>query len=261
MFDYHLHSSLSFDSVEMPQAMAQAAVKAGLKEICFTDHYDHGFLPEDQHNLFTVADYEKAYGTVKQSGLSIRRGVECSLTTWNQALLDEFLAQYPFDFVIGSVHFADGYDPYVPEYWQGKTMRQGFETYLEQTLKCVQLHRNFDVLGHINYVCKSPNSPTHEPLLYADYRDICDEIMKILAQRGKGMEINTSGVDRAGVFLPGKEFLQRFKELGGEIVTIGSDAHDASRVGQYAKEALEILRDVFGYVCTFEGRKAVFHKL
>jgi len=261
MFDYHMHSTVSFDATGTAEEMARAAADRGLREICFTDHYDHGFLPEDQHNLFTMEAYQTAYGALNQEGLVIRRGVECSLTTWNTAHLTDFLTKNTFDFVIGSVHFAHGYDPYVPEYWRGKTMRQGFEVYLEQTLACVKLHRNFDVLGHLNYVCKSPNSPTHEPLLYADYREICDEIMKTLAANGKGMEINTSGVDRAGVFLPGKEFLQRFKALGGEIVTVGSDAHDAARVGQYAEEALEILKDVFDHVCTFENRKPVFHKL
>ena len=75
------------------------------------------------------------------------------------------------------------------------------------------------------------------------------------------MEINTSGVDRVGDFLPSKAFLKRFKELGGEIVTVGSDAHDPSRVGQYTAEALEILKEIFGYVCTFERRKPIYHKL
>ena len=85
--------------------------------------------------------------------------------------------------------------------------------------------------------------------------------MKTVIAKGKGMEINTSGVDRVGDFLPSAPFLKRYKELGGEIVTVGSDAHDPSRVGQYAKEALDILKDVFGYVCTFENRKPIFHKL
>lgn len=75
------------------------------------------------------------------------------------------------------------------------------------------------------------------------------------------MEINTSGVDRVGDFLPSLDFMKRFHELGGEIVTVSSDAHDASRVGQYISGALDIAKDVFGYVCTFEKRKAVFHKL
>ena len=125
----------------------------------------------------------------------------------------------------------------------------------------MKLHDNFDVLGHLNYVCKSSYNPTHEPLRYEDYRDIADEIMGILAKKGKGMEINTSGVDRVGDFLPSRDFLESFRRQGGEIVTLGSDAHDPSRVGQYADEALAILKEVFGYVCTFENRKPVFHRL
>ena len=74
------------------------------------------------------------------------------------------------------------------------------------------------------------------------------------------MEVNTSGMDRVGEFLPSKAFLKRFRELGGEIVTVGSDAHNADRVGQYTKEAIEMVKDIFGYVCTFENRKPIFHK-
>ena len=85
--------------------------------------------------------------------------------------------------------------------------------------------------------------------------------MKILVKKGMGMEINTSGVDKTGDFLPPATFLRRFKELGGEIVTIGSDAHTPDRVGQYSKEGLEILKDIFGYVCTFNERTPTFHKL
>ena len=75
------------------------------------------------------------------------------------------------------------------------------------------------------------------------------------------MEINTSGVDRVGAFLPSLEFVKRFKDLGGEIITVGSDAHDDMRVGQYIPQALEIAKEVFGYVCTFEHRKVKYHKL
>ena len=75
------------------------------------------------------------------------------------------------------------------------------------------------------------------------------------------MEMNTSGVDRCGGFLPTADYFRRFKELGGEIVTVGSDSHRCDRVGQYTFEACEILRDIFGYVCTFQDRKPIFHKL
>ena len=167
----------------------------------------------------------------------------------------------PLDFVIGSVHYIGGYDPYEKEYWDGISVKQGFAMYLEGVLKRVKLHDGYDVLGHINYVCKSPNNPTGEPLKYKDFSDIIDEIFKTVISRGKGIEINTSGYDRVREFLPSLEYLLRFKELGGEIVTVGSDAHTTDRVGQYTKEACKMISDVFGYVCTFENRKPIFHKI
>ena len=261
MFDFHLHSRLSFDSTAAPRDMVGAAEDAGLREICFTDHYDFNTDPKAAPNIFTAEQYLAEYGSLSSQHLLVRRGLEFGMTTWNCPQMNEILSQLELDFVIGSIHFAEGYDPYEPEYWIGKTVRQGFELYLEQSLACVRVHDRYDVLGHLNYVCKSPNSPTHEPLLYEDYADICDEIMKTVISKGKGMEINTSGVDRMGDFLPSATFLKRYKELGGEIVTVGSDAHAPDRVGQYSQAALEILKDIFGYVCTFENRKPIFHKL
>ena len=128
-------------------------------------------------------------------------------------------------------------------------------------MKCVQIHDDFDVLGHLTYVCKSVHNPSHAPVLYEKHREITDAILEVLVKKGKGMEINTSGVDRCGDFLPTEEFFRRFKELGGEIVTVGSDAHTADRVGQYSVRACEMMKDIFGYVCTFENREPIFHKL
>ena len=96
---------------------------------------------------------------------------------------------------------------------------------------------------------------------FEEHREIIDEILKILVSKGKGMEINTSGVDRCGDFLPFDVYFRRFKELGGEIVTVGSDDHTASRVGQYSDRACALLKDIFGYICTFANRKPSFHKI
>ncbi len=261
MFDYHLHSKVSFDSTAEPSDILRAAETAGLREICFTDHYDYNSDPAVAPDLFTVEQYAQAYDGLVSDKVLIRRGVEFGLTTWNRAELESLLAARPFDFVIGSVHYVGGYDPYHEKYWEGKTQQIAFLDYLNHSLECVKVHDGFDVLGHLNYVCKSEHNPSHKAFAYHEYADVCDEIMKILVEKGKGMEINTSGVDRCGDFLPAAAFLKRFKELGGEIVTVGSDAHDGSRVGQHAGKALEILKDVFGYVCTFEGRKPIYHKL
>lgn len=261
MFDFHLHSSVSFDSKGNAQDMVKKAEELALKEMCFTDHYDFNDDPAKQHDIFTLESYRNAYDGLSSETVKIRRGVEFGLTHWNEKELNELLAAYPFDFVIGSVHFTGGFDPYYPEFWTVNGLEEGFEKYLLQTLKCVKYHKNFDVLGHLNYVCKSEHNPTKQPLYYKDYSDICDEIMKTLTENGKGMEINTSGKDRVGEFLPSYEFLKRFRELGGEIITVGSDSHDDTRVGQYIGDALEIVKDIFGYVCTFENRKPIYHKL
>lgn len=261
MFDYHLHSSVSFDSECDAKKIVEAAEFNGLKEICFTDHYDFNDDPQKQHDIFDIEQYRRVYDNISSSKVDIRRGVEFGLTPWNQNELKKLTSQCSFDFVIGSVHFTGGYDPYYEEFWTHNGLEQGFEKYLLQTLECVKQHRDFDVLGHINYACKSAYNPTKKPLRYKDYSDICDEIMKKLAQNGKGMEINTSGMDRVGEFLPSYDYIKRFKELGGEIITVGSDSHDATRVGQYINEALDIAKDVFGYACTFENRRVKYNKL
>ena len=261
MFDYHMHSKISFDSQSEPADMVAAAERAGLKEICFTDHFDYYDEPRELAGPFDLDEYIRAYDTLSSDSLKIRRGIEFGLTCWNKDELTRLSAGYDFDFVIGSVHYLGDQDPYLKEYWEGKTVEKAFEEYVLKVLECVRTNADFDVLGHINYVCKSPNNPTHAPLHYADFSDIFDEIMKTLVQNGKGMEINTSGVDRCGIFLPTRDFIKRFRELGGEIITVGSDSHVPENVGKYIDGALDIAREVFGYVCTFEQRKPIFHKL
>lgn len=261
MFDYHMHSSLSFDSEADALEMALTAKERGLKEICFTDHLDYCRTPYWPNMQFQIADYNRIYDALTVPGLKIRKGVETGLTTWNRKELEDFLSQRPFDFVLGSVHFAQDIDPYEERFWEGRSVREGFRVYLEEMLEVVKLHDNYDVLGHLTYACKSPHNPTREVIRFEDFHEITDEIMKVIIAGGKGMEINTSGVDSVGVFLPTADYLRRFKELGGEIVTVGSDAHNTARVGQYTDRALTILKEIFGYVCTFENRTPIFHKL
>ena len=261
MFDYHMHSTVSFDGHDSGLAMAVAAKAAGLKEICFTDHIDHDCDAEGQSMVFDHGVYSAEYDNLEVDGLLIRRGVEYGLKPYNKETMQKDLQLRNFDFVLGSVHFVNEQDIYYKEFWQDKTVEQAVQLFLEETLKCVQHHDDYDVLGHLSYICKARAHPDPKPLYLKDHREIVDEILKILVQKGKGMEINTSGVDRCGDFLPREEFFRRFKELGGEIVTIGSDAHNTQRVGQYAGQACEMMKDIFGYVCTFEGRKPIFHKL
>jgi len=261
MFDYHMHSRVSFDGHDTGLALASAARERGLKEICFTDHIDYDPLGKMGSMAFDTAAYNAEYDHLELPGLKIRRGMEFGIDRHNVAQFKQDLTRRHFDFVLGSIHFVDDLDVYYEEFWSGKTVFQAERRCLEETLTCVQLHEDFDVLAHLTYISKTHCHPAPRPLPYEEHQEIVDEILTMLARKGKGLEMNTSGVDRCGGFLPTADFFRRFKELGGEIITIGSDSHRCDRVGQYSFQACEILKDIFGYVCTFEDRKPIFHKL
>lgn len=261
MFDFHMHTTVSYDGRSTAQEMLAAANATGLQEICFTDHLDYDPLNSEHKMTFDTVDYNLAYDCLAHSSVKVRRGIEFGMLTDNADTLKKDLSRRHFDFVIGSVHFVNGYDIYLPEFWETMTIESAEMAFFEQTLKCVQAHDSYDVLGHLTYISKARSNPFKRPVQYRAYHELLDEILRTIAQKGKGIEINTSGMDIAGVYLPTADYLVRFRELGGQIVTVGSDAHDTSRVGQYCYDACKLVQEIFGYVCTFEDRIPVFHKI
>lgn len=260
MYDFHIHSRVSFDGHDTGEALARAALDAGLEEICFTDHIDYDPRGTMGDMAFDTAAYNAEYDALGISGLKIRRGMEFGMTRDNVSQFRKDLKRREFDFVLGSIHFVDELDVYFEPFWEGKTIWQAEHRCLEETLACVQLHSDFDVLAHLTYIGKTMAHPSPRPVPYEAHRELIDEILRVLAAKGKGLELNTSGLDRCGGFLPTADYFRRFRELGGEIVTVGSDAHRTDRVGQYSQEACELLKSIFGYVCTFEGRTPIFHR-
>lgn len=260
MFDYHIHTTVSYDGHGSPKEMALAARAAGLQEICFTDHLDYRRELPPEEWAYLVEDYNAAYEALEVPGLTIRYGTEVGLTPWNVEMVARDLALRQYDFVLGSLHFIDDEDPYSPPYWVEKSVDTAEQEYFDELYRCVKLHNDFDVLGHITYMGKVAAHPARRPVELARYRDCVAEIMKVLIDKGKGIEVNTSGIDRLGCFLPDKAYLQLFRDLGGEIVTVGSDSHDIGRVGQYCREAVAMVQEIFGHVCVFQGRKPMFYK-
>lgn len=261
MFDYHMHSRVSVDSTAEPEEMLKTAVAKGLKEVCFTDHLDYDPLAAADKYVFDTEDYNATYDALDIPGLKIRKGMEFGMLPDNSDTMKKDLQRRSFDFVIGSVHVVDQLDIYFPPFWQDKTVDQAEQQYLEEMLACVQAHDGFDVLGHLTYISKVGANPLKRPVCYDRYRQIVDEIFKELIRKDKGIEVNTSGVAACGLVLPHDVYLRRFKELGGKIVTVGSDAHTAQRVGEHCDEVCDMLKEIFGYVCTFEKRQPIFHRL
>lgn len=261
MFDYHMHSDVSEDGRSSGFEMAERAAQMGLREICFTDHIDDIPDPNKADWTFETADFNAAYDHLSIDGLRIRKGIEFGLLQYNRDRLTAELQRRPFDFVIGSIHFAQNVDVYDAVFWEGRSPEETVKEFLKETLNCVRIHDDFDVLGHLTVLGKVRYTPNNRPMAYSDNADIVDEIFRVLIQKGKGLEVNTSGLTRCGAFLPTADYLHRFKELGGEIVTVGSDAHSHHRVGQGCFDACTMVNHIFGHVCTFADRKPIFHKL
>ena len=263
--DYHIHTIFSGDCSTEPDVLAAAAITKGMNTICITDHQDFGYIEDDV--LFEL-DALKYYNTMKafsntyKDKIDIRIGVETGLEPDKSTLLHDFITSCEFDFVIGSSHLINGSDPYYKEYFEGKTERQAFMEYFESILTNLNYCSDFDVYGHIDYVVRySPDKNLNYS--YQKYGDIIDEILKTLLSMDKGIEINTSGY-RSGLGEPNPciDIIRRYRDLGGEIITIGSDAHFPEHIGYKFNTVSEILKHCgYSYYTIFKNRKPEFIKL
>ena len=173
MYDYHMHSRVSFDARDTGLAMALAAKARGLKEICFTDHID--YTPE-MNMVFDTAVYNAEYDDLQVPGLLNRKGLEFGLTPDNAEQLKIDLLRRHFDFVLGSVHVVDGVDIYMEPYWADKDYDTAIRLHLQTTLEAVRAHEDYDVLGHQTYSSNCGPNPRKELLRYEDHKGLVDEI-------------------------------------------------------------------------------------
>jgi len=266
--DCHLHSKFSPDSQENFENIITSAKNRGLKRIYFTDHYEYNnpCLPDPKDWL----DLERYQSTLHslhaqhKNELDIRLGIEFGMQPEIKEHLNEIAKKYPFDFIIGSSHTIGGNDVGfdATEYAKGKNQFQFYQGYFEEILACIENFDSFDVYGHIDYIIRYGKYETKDVDMKA-HHDILEEIFKKLIAKGKGIELNTSGIRyKLSQFHPKKEILQLYRSLGGEIITIGSDAHRAVDIGFEFSTAENLLQEVgFKYYTLFEKRKPTFHKL
>jgi len=257
MIDYHVHSNLSTDGKASMSDMAAAAQRAGIRELCFTEHIDLG-LPNELDFSLDRDRYRAEIENVRAQfpGMNIRMGIEAGL---DLRTMDEMAPLLEgVDYVIGSQHVVFGQDPYYQEVWEQHPQRELYEEYLAESLRCAAACDFYDVLGHLGYIGKF--CPYEDKLMrYSDFPDEIDAILRLLVEKGKGLEVNTNGLFMTSDTMPEAPIILRYRELGGEIVTVGSDAHRPSVVGYAVPETLAAIKSMgFRYICTFEARKPRF---
>lgn len=273
--DMHMHTWFSTDSEACPCDMADEAVRKGLKTICFTDHFDKDDLEWGEEGIFDVDAYFVEMQKLQEEyagKLNIRIGIELGLRTYLKDYYEELMKKYPFDFVIGSVHNvpykkdAEGNilytDPAAEKLFTDRTDKEAYRLMMETTLENVRTSDCFQTLGHLDYVVRYGKSREKE-YSYTDYADIIDEILKLLIEKEKGLEVNSAGLKYGLPFAhPHPDVLKRYRELGGEIITIGADAHKPEHIAYDFAKAEEILKSCgFKYYTEFFEQKPVFKQL
>lgn len=263
--DYHLHSCFSSDSDESITNILDSAIAKGMDSICLTDHMDYDFPITEPGCTFSldIPGYTKElerFRDIYHEKIKLNIGMELGLQPHISSQNHHLVNSYPFDFVIASTHVVNGADPYHKEYWKNNSIKDSLTVYFNDILTCISNFDDFDVYGHLDYIIRYiPNKSF--TFCYDDYSDTIDLILKKLIAMGKGIEINTGGY-KYGLNSPNPSITiaKRYRELGGEIITIGSDAHTADYVGYCFENIPNFLKEAgFNYYNTFENRIPIKH--
>ena len=280
--DYNVHTEFSIDSIFAMEEVVNDAISLGIQDICFTDHVDYGpyrdwddprgikYRPGDEGEPEQVAltnvDYKKYFSMIEKmreiyrEKIAIKAGLEFGVQTHTIPEYEKLFRSYPFDFIILSIHQAGDQEFWTNEYQSGRTQQEYNEGYYKELLSVVQNYHNYSVLGHMDLIVRYDSYGVYP---FEKLKPLLTEILKTVIADGKGIEVNTSN-HRYGLsdMTPSRDILKLYKELGGTIITIGSDSHKKEHLGAYIDWAKEELRKL-GYTqfCTFEKMQPIFHEL
>lgn len=267
MFDCHLHSELSFDSKMLPEEACIKAIDMGLKGIGFTDHYEYFKIATGENEPF---DFGKLNTFIKylrekySKRIIVLKGVEVDIQPHTIDITKAVCLKNDFDYIIGSIHVIDGMDPYHQDYYEGISKYEAYRKYLEKVYYMITHFDELDIVGHIDYITRYPHYDDRT-LRYNDHISILDAILEYVAKNNKGLELNTKSYfpfPGRNIISPDISIYKRFKELGGEIVCLGSDAHRCDAVGYRFPEFAEFLSNAgFKYAAYFENKQVKYYKL
>lgn len=280
--DYHVHTYYSDDSEYPMEEVVKEAISLGLEEICFTDHVDYGikrdwddpagmlYRPggpgEPERMPLANVDYP-AYAAEIESlrskyrdRIAIKMGMEFGMQTHTIPQYEKLFSSYPFDFIILSVHQVEDKEFWTQDFQRGRTQEEYNLRYYEEILALVQRYHHYSVLGHLDLISRYDDAGCFP---FEKIKPIVTEILKTVIADGKGIEINTSS-HRYGLsdLTPSVDILRLYRELGGRILTIGSDSHRKDHLGAYIQDTMQEAKKLgFEEVYTFDGMRPIAHKL
>lgn len=265
-FDYHLHSEFSADSEMEMDEICQTAIKKGLKEIAITDHHDIDYQDDSIEFLIDKNSYlkeiEKFQEKYKEK-LIIKKGIELGLQTHILDKCNEYLYD-DFDFVIGSFHTAEKSDLYNGDFFKDYNQWEAYLKYLKTVLEVVKKYENYSVIGHLDIIRRYGEFKSKPDLMENKKAEkLIREILQTIIKKDKGLEVNTSGYRLDGKNpLPSFEILKLYYQLGGRILTIGSDSHNSSDISNKFESTISQLKEIgFKELTTFNKMKPTFHKI
>ena len=273
--DYHVHTYYSDDSVHPMEEVIKDGIRKGLTEICFTDHVDYGIKIdwdwgqeiEYRHGEpLANVDYPKYYEEYLQlkekykDQITLKLGLEFGIQMHTIPLFEKLFARYPFDFIILSVHQVEDKEFWTQDFQAGRTQQEYNERYYQELLDLTKNFHNCSVLGHMDLIVRYDQQGVYP---FEKIKPMIEQILKQVIADGKGIEVNTSHVRyKLSDTTPSQDILKLYKELGGKIITIGSDSHKEEHLGAYIDEAKAMLKDLgFTHYCTFEQMQPIYHEL
>ncbi len=264
--DYHIHSQFSADSKMTLKEICETALDLGLDQIAITDHHDIDyqddsieFLIDKDKYLREIEKYQQKY----KNELTIKKGIEMGLQLDILDECDQYLDD-DFDFIIASFHTADKADLHTGDFFEGYSQWEAYLSYLETVLKTVKKYENYSVLGHLDIIRRYGGYDNKPELMEnPTAASLIEEILKTIIKKDKGLEVNTSGYRIDGENpMPSFKILKLYKELGGKILTIGSDSHSTDQLTNKFNYTIKKLKEIgFNELSTFNNMKVDFYSI
>lgn len=207
--------------------------------ITITEHLDLDY-PLPEAFIFDIDAYFREYMPYRSETvlLGVEMGMRPECIEENRRIANN----YPFDYIIGSVHIVDAIDIYSAEFYRQRGKKEVYDQYFDAMVNCVESYDFIHALGHIDYIARYARYPDTE-VYYDEFQERIDAVLKPLAERGKAIEINTRRLDSKDCIKTLVKLYRRFAELGGIYATVGSDAHKPQDIGRRLSVAMDIARE------------------